>query len=125
MGPGLKTWGLRVLKGQQTQARSTGLRVSSEKDFRNNYTQIFLFLKSHHLVKRSHLIFLYIIRYNSILWRPHNPRLFHNPSPKIWACSRDTPNFPTQDSRLRLQEPAFVCISPLTVHLIYSSRLQS
>jgi len=41
-----ESWVLRV---QQTEARSTGLRVLSLMEFMyNNYTQIPLFLKSHH-----------------------------------------------------------------------------
>jgi len=35
------------------------------------YTQTFLFLKTYHFVKCFHLIFLYIIRYNKVSWRPH------------------------------------------------------
>jgi len=38
-----------------------------------NYTQIILFPKSHRFGKCSHIIFLYIIGYNNILWRPHDP----------------------------------------------------
>ena len=41
-------------------ARSTWLRVSSQ-EFIFNYTQIILFLRSHHFGECSHLIFLYII----------------------------------------------------------------
>ena len=36
------------------------------------YTQIFIFLKSHHFGKCSHLIVLYIIGYDDISWRPHD-----------------------------------------------------
>ena len=46
-----------VLKVQQTEARSTWLRVSSP-EFLFNYTQICLFLKSHLFRKYSHLIIL-------------------------------------------------------------------
>src|SRR6218665_375969 len=70
------------------EARSTGLRVSSgpSLEFLFNYTQISLFLKSHHLGKGSHLIFLYIIGYNNISWRPHN---LHS---KIWGSGPHTLN---------------------------------
>ena len=74
---------LRVLKVRQTEAHSTGLRVSSRNLF--NYTQIFPSLKSHHFGKCSHLILLYIIGYN-ISWRshdppstPHDPQIFVTP----------------------------------------------
>jgi len=45
---------------------------------------MFLFLKSHHFGKCSHLIFLYIIGYNNILWIPHDPH------PKIWGSRPPT-----------------------------------
>src|SRR6218665_682846 len=43
--------------------------------------QIFLFLKNLHLGQCPHLIFLYIIGYNNISWRPHDPS-FTTPIPK-------------------------------------------
>ena len=46
------------------------------------YTQVILFMKSHHFEKCSHLIFLYIIGYN-ISWRPHDPTI---PTPKSGGC---------------------------------------
>src|SRR6218665_2493285 len=49
------------------------------QEFLFNYTQIITFLRSHHFGKCSNLIFLYIIRYNNISWRPHDPH------PKIWG----------------------------------------
>ena len=42
-------------------------------EFLFNYTQIILFLKNHHVGKCSRLIFLYIIEYNNISWRPTTP----------------------------------------------------
>ena len=50
MDPGLKTEGLWVLKIQQMEAHSTGLRVSY-LEFLFNYIQIYLFLKNHHFWK--------------------------------------------------------------------------
>jgi len=50
------------------------LRVSSE-EFASNYIKIFLFLKSHHFGKYSHLIFLYIIGYDIISWRLYDPHI--------------------------------------------------
>jgi len=48
------------------------------------YTQIVLFLRSHHFGKCSYLTFLYIIGYNNISKRPHDP-----PIPK--SGGRDPP----------------------------------
>ena len=47
------------------------MRVSIPQ-FLLNYTHITLFRKSHRFGKCSHLIFLYIIGYNNISWRPHD-----------------------------------------------------
>jgi len=43
------------------------------QEFLFNYRQIILFLKSHHSGKWSHHIFLYVIGYNNISWRLHDP----------------------------------------------------
>src|SRR6218665_371045 len=51
-----------------------------------SYTQIFIFLKSHHFINCVHLIFLYIIRHNNISWRPPQ-----SPSQNLGVT---TPNFP-------------------------------
>ena len=56
-----------------------GLRVSS-LELLFIYTQICLFLKCHHFGKCSHLVLLYIIGYNDILWRVWRP--LH---PNIWG----------------------------------------
>src|SRR6218665_3955243 len=56
-------------KVQHTKARV--LRVSSP-EFLFNYKHN-LFLKSDHFGRCPLLIFLYIIGYNNILWRPHDP----------------------------------------------------
>ena len=69
MGPGFKLEVSWVLKIQQTEASSTGLRISSQ-ELLFNYMQIFLFLKNHHFGKCSHLQFLYIIGYIYISGRP-------------------------------------------------------
>ena len=45
--------------------RRVTVRISYP-EFLSNYMQIFLFLKSHHFGKCSHLIFLYIIGYDNI-----------------------------------------------------------
>ena len=42
-------------------------------------------MKSNHFGKCSHLKFLYIIGYNNISWRPHNPH------PKIRGCDPSNP----------------------------------
>src|SRR6218665_2162401 len=65
-----ENWGVVVLKIQQTEKNSTGLRLSS-RNF-HSYT-IFLFLKSHHFQKvfSSHIPVHYR-RYDNILWRPHD-----------------------------------------------------
>lgn len=78
MGPGFKIGGVvSPIEVQKTEARSTRSRKCLF-----NYTQLFLFLKSQNFGKYSHIIFLYIIGYDSISWRPHNlPRPIH---PKIW-----------------------------------------
>src|SRR6218665_968234 len=79
------------------EAHSTRLMVSSPK-FLFNYTQIILFLKSHHFGKFSQLIFVYIIGYIKISWRPHNPpRHLH---PKI--CGSRYPQFPRIDAYVRV-----------------------
>jgi len=67
---GLKT-GVVGPKVQQLEARSIWFRVLSTEFLFNN-TQIILFLKSYHFGKCSPLIFLNIIGYNNISWRPHN-----------------------------------------------------
>src|SRR6218665_1925337 len=67
-----ETWGSWVLKAQQKEVRSTRFRVSSRELF-IQYTQICLFLQSRHFGKCSHLIVLYIIGYNNISWRCHDP----------------------------------------------------
>ena len=66
------------------EARSTVLRVSLAK-LLFKYTQIILFLKSHLFGKCSHLIFLYILGYNNISWRPDDPH------PNIWGRDPITP----------------------------------
>ena len=78
------SWVLRI---QQTEAHSTRLRVWSSA-FLLNYIQIFLFPESHHFGKCSYLIFLYIIEYGNISWRPHN--LHDQPVPKSRGLTRDT-----------------------------------
>jgi len=65
VGSGLKIVVSFVLKVQQTEAYSNGLRVSIPT-FLFNYIQVFLFLKSHHLGMCSHLKFRYIIGYDNI-----------------------------------------------------------
>jgi len=65
VGPGLKTGGSWVLNVQQTGALSTGLRVSSPKFFINIHKS-FYFRKVTTVGKCSHLIFLYIMGYNTI-----------------------------------------------------------
>src|SRR6218665_1304214 len=66
----------------------------------HNYTQIIVFLNSHHFGKCAHLIFQYIIGYN-ISWRPHDspsenlgvvtPRL--NP---LGSTPKTNQNYPNQ-----------------------------
>ena len=53
--------------------------MTEEFLFKIGPTQIYLFLKSHHLGKCFYLIVLYIIGYNNISWRSHHP---HDPIPK-------------------------------------------
>jgi len=56
VGPGLKTGVLWILKVQQTEACSRGLKVGlPSPEFLFNYTQI-LFLKGNHFERCSHLI---------------------------------------------------------------------
>ena len=76
-GSGFGNLGSWVLKVHQMEARSIILRVSLE-EFLFNYTQIIIFLKSHHFGKCSQIVFLYNIGYNNISWRPH---------PKIWEVA--------------------------------------
>ena len=52
-------------------------------EFLFNYAQIIQLVKSHQFGKCSHLIFVYIIGYNNISWRPHDPSMI--PHPKIWG----------------------------------------
>ena len=71
-GSRFKIWGSWVLKVQQTEARSTWLRVSSP-EFVFNIHSSFNFYKVTKFRKCSHLISLYIIAYNNISWNPTTP----------------------------------------------------
>ena len=73
VGPGLKSVGVVGPKiSTDVCTYSTGLKVSSPESL-FIYTQIFLFMKSHHFVKCSYLTFLHITGYTNISWRPRNP----------------------------------------------------
>ena len=95
VGPCLKTGRSWVLNVQQTEARSTGLGYHTWIfSVKIHITQIFLFLKSHHLGKCSHVTFLNI-GYNNISWRPYDPSelfmggdlggLGERPPQRIWG----------------------------------------
>src|SRR6218665_1647967 len=87
VGPGLKSVGVVGPKiSTDVCTYSTGLKVSSPESL-FIYTQIFLFMKSHHFVKCSYLTFLHITGYTNISWRPRNPRprLLHH---KIWMVAK-------------------------------------
>src|SRR6218665_318064 len=59
---------------QQTAAHSTGLRASPRKFYSTMYK--LLYIREIITFRRcSHLIFLYIIGYNNISWKPYDPSL--------------------------------------------------
>ena len=63
------SWDLKV---HRAEPRSTRLRVSFQ-EFLFNLIQIFLFLKSHHLGKCSHIIFLDVVHAQF-----HSPFVYHD-----------------------------------------------
>jgi len=75
-GSGFKTEGLWVLKVQQTEARSTGLRVSSRNVY-IIYTNL-SFSEKPPLWKMLHIIFLHIIEY-----RPNNNYYYFRKTPRV------------------------------------------
>src|SRR6218665_624969 len=72
-------------------------------NFLFNYTQIIQFLKSHHFGQCFHLIFLYIIGYNNISWRPMTTPV--PPIPKSGIVTLKPPELmPTVCSHQRVQQ---------------------
>jgi len=91
-GSWIRVWklGSWVLNVQQMDARSTLLKVSSP-EFLFNYTQIFLFLKMQHFGKYSHLICLYIIGYNRLIF-------YGDPTTPVPKSGGRTPRIDAYDS---------------------------
>ena len=85
-GSRFKNWGLWVLKVQQTENSSTGLKVSfPEFKFNMHVHKSFYLWKSHQFRKCFNIIFLYVLRFDNISWRPHIPKSgrIATPSPRI------------------------------------------
>jgi len=87
---------------------STEFRVSSPEIF-ILYAQICLFLQSHHFGKCSHLISLYIIRYNNISRRPHTA---HSPlttptTKSIWGSRPLSLQINAYDGRWLMRRNSF------------------
>jgi len=89
-------WVLKV----QTEARSTGLRVSSPKLLLN----IRKSLESHYLGKGFHLKFSYFIRHNNISWTLRDPPT----TPPSQNLGSRSPNFRIDDIYIYMY--IYVCI---------------
>ena len=75
----ISQWGLTLaLQVTDTYLHSTGLRVSSPEIFYLNSIQIYLWKITAFGNLCFPLIFLHIIGYDNVSWRPHEPH------PKIW-----------------------------------------
>src|SRR6218665_2908541 len=68
---GLKIGGSRVLKLNKRKDVAQDLGYRPRKCLLNIHKSVYFC--SHHFGKCSHLVFLYIIGYNNISWRSHDP----------------------------------------------------